>query len=200
MKAGERNYGMKNLCVFLFVLIGMASVVCAGDSAQSDILVPGKSMLSDISPSKILVDVRVTDKNGNPVRGLKAEDFKLSQDGRNQDLVDFYEINRSSDGTDPRIVVFIIDDLGLPKKKYDQVRTAIRYFADRVMQPTDMVGIARTAGGGVVIQPLTSDAAQLRSSIDQWQCSIETARPAKNVWLATGISSTSFVSSCSGNG
>ena len=191
---------MKITRFLLFILIGTASIVFADDSAQFDILVAGKNPLPDITRSGILVDVRVTDKNGNPVKGLKTEDFKLSQDGRKREITEFYEINRASDGTEPRIVVFIIDDLGLPKKKYDQVRTAIRYFADSVMQPTDMVGIARTAGGGVVIQPLTSDAAALRSSIGQWQCSIETARPANNVWLATGISSTSFVSACSGSG
>ena len=191
---------MKIMRFLLFILVGTASIVFAGDSAQFDILVPGGNPLPDISRSRILADVRVTDKDGNPVKGLKAEDFKLSQDGRKREITEFYEIKRANDGTEPRLVVFIIDDAGLPKKKYDQVRTAIRYFADSVMQPSDMVGIARTAGGGVVIQPLTSNAAAIRSAIDQWQCSIETARPAKNVWLATGVSSTSFVSACSGSG
>jgi VWFA-related protein len=190
---------MKIIRFLFFILIGTASIVFADDSAPFDILVAGENPLPDITRSGIRVDVRVTDNDGNPVKGLKTEDFKLSQDGRKREITEFYEINRASDGTEPRIIVFIIDDLGLPKKRYDQVRTAIRYFADSVMQPTDMVGIARTAGGGVVTQPLTSDAAALRSSIDQWQCSIETARPAQNVWLATGVSSTSFVSACSGS-
>jgi VWFA-related protein len=191
---------MNIMRILLFALIGTASIALAGGPDQFDILIPGGSPLPDISRSKILVDVRVMDKDRNPVKGLKAEDFKLLQDGRTRDIAEFFEIKRANDGTEPRIVVFIIDDLGLSKKKHDQVRTAIRHFADSVMQPSDMVGIARTAGSGVVIQPLTSKAAEIRSSIDQWQCSIETARPAQNVWLATGVSSTYFVSACSGSG
>ncbi len=39
--------------------------------------------------SIILVDVDVRDKNGSPVRGLKASDFDLREDGKSQDIVTF---------------------------------------------------------------------------------------------------------------
>jgi len=181
------------------VFICSVSIVCAGESDRTNILVPGENPLPSVSRSKILMDVRVTDKEGNPLKGLTAENFQISQDGRKQPINEFYQFERSDGKTDPRIVVFLIDDVGLKKEKYDQVRTAIRHFTDSVMQPTDMAGIARTAGGGVVIQPLTSDAEELRSAIEQWQFGIETVRPSQNISLATRVSSISFVSACSGS-
>jgi VWFA-related protein len=190
---------MKRAYIFLFILIGVLSAPAADNSAQFDILVPGKTVMPVISRSLVMIEARVTDKDGNPVHGLKAEDFRLYQDGKRQEITEFHEIERAKDGTEPRIIVFVVDDLSLPGKKYDQVRTAIGSFAHTAMQPTDMVGIARTAGGGVVFQPLTSDAAELQASMDQWQCSIETARPFENVILATGTSSASFIQSCSGS-
>ena len=37
----------------------------------------------------ILVDVDVRDRNGSPVRGLKASDFDLREDGKSQEIMTF---------------------------------------------------------------------------------------------------------------
>lgn len=190
---------MKKICTLLIILLGGSVALCNDDSTQFDILHPPETLMPVISESLIMVETWVNDKSGNFVPGLKAEDFKLYQDGKKQQITEFHEIERAIDGSEPRIIIFIIDDLGLPAKKYNQVRAAIRNFADNVMHPTDMVGIGRTAGGGVVFQPMTSDAEELRSAISQWQCGIETARPLENVILASSTSSSSFINSCSGN-
>ncbi|MBN2320948.1 MAG: VWA domain-containing protein [Acidobacteria bacterium] len=190
---------MKKPYLSLFILLVMASILCAGHSAQFEMVELKNKVEPIISRSLVLIDASVTDKNGNPVQGLKAEDFKLSQDGRQQEITEFHEIERATDGTEPRTIIFVIDDLGLPGKKFNQVRTAIRNFTDTVMHPTDKVAIARTAGGGVVFQPLTSDASELRTSISRWQWSIEAGRPAQNVLLATSTSSAAFIQSCAGS-
>lgn len=190
---------MKRICIFLFILIGIASIRCAESVVQFRVPASETLAVPGASRSLILVDARVTDDSGNYVPGLKAEDFELYQDGRPQEIAKFYEIKRASGSTEPRTVVFIIDDLNLPKAKYNQVRTALRYFADKIMRPTDMVGIARTAGGGVVLQPLTSNTAELRASADRWQWNVDTARPLNDIMLASASSSPDFVRSCSGS-
>ena len=190
---------MKKTYISLFTLIGTIFLLCTGDAAQYEIVELKKNVELTISRSLILIDAHATDKNGNPVEGLKAEDFNLYQDGKEQEITKFHEMERATDGTEPRTIIFLIDDLGLSSKKFNQVRTAIRNFADTGMHPTDRIAIARTAGGGVVFQPLTSDASELRSSIGRWQWSIEAERPAQNVLLASRISSSSFIQSCSGS-
>jgi VWFA-related protein len=171
---------MKNTYLLLFLLFCMTSILNAGDFDSLNLPDPETTVSPGISRSLIMIDVRVTDKKGNPVQGLKAEDFKLYQDGRQQKITEFHEIGPEKNGAEPRIIIFIIDDLGLKQKKYDQIRMAIRHFTDNVMQSTDIVALARTAGGGIVFQPLTSDTTEIRASIDRWQWSVGAEKPKNN--------------------
>lgn len=191
---------MKSNWIFILLLIVVYPAFCSDSPLESEILSWDEAKLPAVSKSLIRIGLQATDRDGNPVKGLSAANFKLYQDGREQKITEFREVVRTNDGSDPRIIVFVIDDLGLSRKKFNQVRTAIKNFADTFMQPADMVGIARTAGGGVVSQPLTSDAARIRASLDRMQWSIEVARPAQNVLLATSSSSTTFIQSCSSGG
>ena len=186
---------MKKTCIFLFILIGITSSLCAGVAVQSDAASPETI---GVSSSLVLIDARVTDESGNPVPGLRAEDFQLYQDGRLQAITRFNS-KRAALGAETRTIVFVIDDLGLSKAKFNQIRTALRYFADKVMRPTDLVAIARTAGGGAVLQPLTSDAAKVRAAANRWQWSVETGRPVQDIVRTTMVSGTGFVESCSGS-
>ena len=43
----------------------------------------------------VAVDVVVTDAKGRPVKGLKQEDFQLSEDGSGQKIRSFHEYSRS---------------------------------------------------------------------------------------------------------
>ena len=45
-----------------------------------------------IDVNVVNVDVYVTDKKGNPIRGLKAEDFELYEDGKPVAITNFYEV------------------------------------------------------------------------------------------------------------
>jgi VWFA-related protein len=187
---------MRKTYILLLILIGIASISYAAiqfRAADSDIiLAPGASR------SLVLIDARVTDENGNFVQGLQAEDFEIYQDGRPQEIAKFYVIDRKSSEADPRTVIFAVDDIGLSKTKFNQVRTALRYFADKVMSSSDVVAIVQTSGPGFVLQPLTSDAAKMRGVVDRWQWCLETARPFGGL-AARWTSSSEFVSSCSGS-
>jgi len=191
---------MKKPWIFLFILTGMIPILCADNP---DVLNRLESVVMDgleISNSLIRIDTRVRDKTGNPVRGLKAEDFRIYQDGRLQTIAEFHEISPENRGTEPRIIVFIFDDIRLPREKYGQVQTAIIHFADHVMQPADIVGLARTAGGGMVFQPLTSDAAELKTAVDQWQGSVGPIRPEAAFQSINPMPVAVFITQCSGPG
>lgn len=49
-----------------------------------------------VSSRAVLVDVVVTDRKGAPVRGLRQEDFKVLEDGKQQDLRSFQEFEDGS--------------------------------------------------------------------------------------------------------
>jgi len=191
---------MKRLWFFVLVLAGITSILHAGNTDVLSLLEQDTGYNLEVSTSLIRVDARVRNKEGNPVRGLKVEDFEIYQDGRLQTITEFHEIGRKTGSSDPRIIVFIIDDLGLEQKKYDQFRTAVRHFADNVMQPSDIVGLARTAGGGMVFQPLTKDAAELTAAVDLLQWSGEPAGPEVNLQILTPTPWTIFVRPCLGPG
>src|SRR4051812_30096065 len=57
-------------------------------------------------------EVTVTDKDGKPVRGLEAKDFKVSKDGVER-KVDFFEpLRRRAEDNRPLAVVFALDVSG----------------------------------------------------------------------------------------
>lgn len=196
---------MKRILVILF-LVGIASSqyaatqirVVFNDVGRRDAAAPAMAMTPGGSKSLVLIDARVTDETGKYVQGLQAEDFELYQDGRQQEIAQFYELDRTNTDVDPRTVVFLIDDLGLSKAKFNQVRTALKNFAEKVMTPADLVAIAQTSGGGFVLQPLTSDNHKVQSLADHWQWCVEAAKPFGG--LAQIYSSNSgFIRACSGS-
>jgi VWFA-related protein len=191
---------MKHTWFFLFILAGLSSFIFADNSDVLNLLGSGTTDSLEITNSLIRFDTRAIDKKGNPVRGLKAEDFKIYQDGRRQTITEFREISPENRGTEPRIIVFIIDDFGLTPKEYSQIRTAIKHFAKNVMQPSDIVGLARTAGAGMVFQPLTSDAAELAAAVDHWQWNVESERPEVTLQILNPVPRTIFIGPCSGPG
>ena len=52
-------------------------------------------LVEKIDVSVVNVDVTVTDSHGNPVRGLRSEDFEVFEDGVPQAIVNFYVVEDS---------------------------------------------------------------------------------------------------------
>jgi VWFA-related protein len=189
---------MKKPCISFYILAGIAFVLCAFGAAQFQGLDYSEKVLyPGVSNKLVLLDARVTDEKGNHVPGLKPEDFQIYQDNRLQNISEIHEIQSDKTNDDPRTIVFIIDDLGLSREKFSQAKTALKYFADKIMQPNDMVGLARTAGGGFIFQPLTSESDTLRNAVERWQWSLAAARPLDN-YRGIQVVSSSFIQSCSG--
>lgn len=65
-----------------------------------------------------------------------------------------------------RIIVLVVDDLGLKMRNVPRVRQALDRFVDRQMQPGDLVAIAQTGRGeGVSGQQFTNDKRVLHAAI-----------------------------------
>jgi VWFA-related protein len=66
-----------------------------------------------------------------------------------------------------RTLVLFTDDLGLSSDAIPYVRTAMKSFVDREMQPGDLVSIMTSSGGMGATAGLTSDKRQIYASIDR---------------------------------
>ncbi len=156
---------------------------------------PGDDEVVRITTNLVQIDVTVTDKKGNPVTDLTAEDFEITEDGRSQKITNFSlisadvpaaekpatgkaadktvaaavtpPITRISPGEVRRTIALVIDDLCLSWTSMAYVRKALKKFVDSEMQPGDLVAIIRTAGSVGILQQFTSDKRQLYSAIER---------------------------------
>jgi Ca-activated chloride channel homolog len=77
-------------------------------------------------------EVTVTDKNGNPVRGLKAEDFRVFEDGVERPI-DFFEPIKKTDESRPLSIVFALDVSGsMTPDELSKLRGALQIFVKRL--------------------------------------------------------------------
>jgi len=76
-------------------------------------------------------EITVTDKNGIPVRGLEARDFKLYEDGVERSI-DFFEPIKREDGR-PLSIVFALDVSGsVTREEIERLRDALRVFVRKL--------------------------------------------------------------------
>lgn len=146
-----------------------------------------------ITTNLIQLDVTVTDKDGRLVPDLKAEDFEIWENDKNQKISNFSFISiastaepvksaapvRNAPPTPPgppaalrpeqvrRTFALVVDDLGLSFESTHFVRKALRKFLDNTMQPGDLVAILRTSSGVGALQQFTSDKRQLIAAIER---------------------------------
>jgi VWFA-related protein len=125
------------------------------------------------------VDVRVTDRNGRPIRGLTINDFEIREDGRRQSITSLTLIDNSvvrspdaapadSTGTlDAAIYVLVLDDLHVEASNSLRARALARQFVEQAVTDRDRVAV-RFSGGGLSAAPFTSDKAEILAAIDRF--------------------------------
>lgn len=108
----------------------------------------------------VAVDVTVTDKNGNIIRNLKAEEFVLYEDGEPQTL-QFFEASEVTALTRPLAVVFALDISGSIKaEETERQRVAAENFMKLVH--TDSIFAILSFNNEIrVLQDFTNDAKKI---------------------------------------
>ena len=116
----------------------------------------------------VTVDVVVVDREGAPVRGLRAEDFTLEEDGRPQALAAFEAVdrppaaaartdarpsppprvssNRGASTRAARVFVIVFDDLHLDAAEAQRAREAVAGFLEGAFAGGDRVSLVTTSG------------------------------------------------------
>lgn len=98
----------------------------------------------------VRVPVSVLDKNGEPVLGLAAANFKVSENGKRQPVTLF-----SSD-RQPMRIALALDVSGSMEDKIDQVEEALKHFIE-ILEPKDEIMVLTFNRQVHILQDFTSD-------------------------------------------
>jgi VWFA-related protein len=144
---------------------------------------PDEADVVKISTSLIQIDATVTDKKGNIVKDLTADDFEIYENNIKQTVTNFSFVELRSEQSSKesipiapnklkreqvrRTMVFVVDNLRLSFQSMMLVRQALKRFVDEQMQPNDLVAIVRTAGDIGLMQQFTNDKRQLYAAIER---------------------------------
>ncbi|MCG8458342.1 MAG: VWA domain-containing protein, partial [Holophagales bacterium] len=132
------------------------------------------------------VDVRVTDRRGNPVTGLEAADFTLREDGDRVEISNFLEVpprSPESPGTvaapeadeaseadsvepAPATLVILLDDLGISRQHRQLAVEQTRRALEAELDPTVEVAVALFDGAIRLVQQPTLDRQQALAGLD----------------------------------
>lgn len=119
---------------------------------------PEQEVLDVIKTSSnlIMVPVSVTDQQGQAVQGLKVADFRLEEEGKQQ------EISGIGDPEQVPLAIALLFDVSSStgqKGFFASQQKAAATFLKTVMKPTDKAAIFTISGAPAMIQPLSSSEA-----------------------------------------
>jgi VWFA-related protein len=140
----------------------------------------------------INVDVVVTDKKGNPVTGLKKEDFEILENGVQKTISNFYEVDNSKGvplapvavdanptpalpkpvrideipENQKRRIIFYIDNLSMAPFNRNRVFKQMKDFVSTIMRPGDEAMLATFNRSMKVRVPFTRDPIQIQQTLD----------------------------------
>jgi len=167
------------------VLGALAAIVAVADEEAVSQIQPigGLAFKDEIEISVVDVIVFVTDKQGKHITDLTKEDFKIYQDGQEQLLTNFQlyteelfrDYFRTSSAPRPDLeptpeprasfmTIYIDNDTLLPQDR-NRVFTQIQSFVRSNCKPPVEMMVASYDGSLKVVQPFTSDAEQIRSTL-----------------------------------
>ncbi len=111
-------------CLSLLVLIGLTLTIAAQDDDEN----------LNIESTLVVLNATITDARGKPALGLKSDQFKVFEDGIEQNL-DFFEAEKS-----PFAAVILIDTSGSMEQRISMARSAAINFLDG-LRADDMTAI-----------------------------------------------------------
>jgi VWFA-related protein len=171
-----------------FLLLGclVAALPALPTAAQQAAPEASQEIFIDVLDVNVVnVEVVVTDRQGNPVRGLTRDDFRLYEDGEEVALTNFYAVESaqrvlpSEDaGTaqpvltelpvDQRLhLAVVIDNVNISPAHRKRVLDQLRDHVERVVRPGDEVMVGTISPFPRLEQPFTQDLAAVNAALDR---------------------------------
>ena len=113
---------------------GVVSILAAGALGISTTGAYAQDFTLSVDVPVVSLDVSVTDENGQPVDGLRAEDFEILENGERQ------QVRYFGSSTAPYHVYLLFDSSGSTRHKWDFMRRAAAGFVEFI-KPQDRVSV-----------------------------------------------------------
>jgi VWFA-related protein len=182
---------MKHRSIFLALI----AVACLLGSLHPGILAqqPGSVFVERVEVNVVNVEVFVTDKDGNPVRGLTADDFTVYQDGDQVPISNFYTVEETRPASPPpaaeaapaaplpspvvekvpaeqrlHLLVYV-DNFNIHPGNREQVLEELEGFLEKRTQSGDQVMLVTHNRSIDVVRPFTSDLQEIVSGLEEIQ-------------------------------
>lgn len=146
-------------------------------------------IVENIDVRVINIDVVVTDRRGNPISGLKKEDFEIRENNIPKPISNFYEVTggRATNPADApapapapapaaapaeipdemkRRIIFYVDNLTLAPFNRNRVFNQMKEFVKNVMRPGDEAMVATYNRSMKVRVPFTRDHKAIETMLD----------------------------------
>ncbi len=115
----------------------------------------------------IPIDVVVTDADGEPVRNLKQEDFKLFEDGIERPI-SFFNVEKKGGALRPVAIVFALDISGsMTLEEIERLRSAVRTFTNRLADRSSLFAVVTFGMNVKTVQTFTNDRQKLEKAFDR---------------------------------
>lgn len=145
--------------LFLFFTVGVLLTAIAAAQDGDDVI--------RIDTDLVSFEVSVTDKEGNPVRGLQADDFRLFVEGEKR-RIDFFRPIKKNDADRPLSVVFALDVSGsITREELLDLRNAMQTFVDRLADYNSYFAITTFGMEVKTVQSFTNKPRKLRQSFEK---------------------------------
>jgi VWFA-related protein len=162
--------------------IGPFGVVHAHQSSQDSSQQPASQVAAPAIKSEsrtVRVDVVVTDKKGNYVHDLKADDFKVYEDNKQQPVTNFsFGADPNAPGASTRhYLILFFDNSTMDARDQIQARAAAAKFIDQNAGPDRVMAVANFGGTLRIDMNFTSDVARLKQAVKNSQTSAVQPNP-----------------------
>lgn len=141
-------------------------------SPQSTEVLDDEDDVVRVESNLVVVPTSVTDAAGQPVGGLKAEDFQLEEEGRRQEIAQLGVAEQV-----PLDIALVFDVSSSTVKNFDFMKQTAAGFLREVMKPADRAAVFTIGERPGLVQPLAGagDAASKLTAIPAAQKATGTA-------------------------
>lgn len=174
------------LSLFLIVGMGISPATLAAQQATQPAAVDVPSVTIRANTRLVLVDVIVTDKKGQPVTGLKADDFTLEESGKKQKVTVFVPPAANRPNPSPALpgilsnhpesvgpsgipIVLLLDAVNSPFKDQAYGRSQMLKYAAEQIQGGHPMAILALTDRLHVLQEFTTDPQVLATAIKNYK-------------------------------
>jgi VWFA-related protein len=138
----------------------------------------------------VVVDVVVRDGNGQPVRGLKAEDFTVAENGKPETIASFSFTDASQPRPAPKpsiqvpasleanvptvpdsspLIILLMDSLNTPTADQVKMRQKMLEYLTKLHAPGTRMAIFALGANLVLLQDFTTDLTRLKGAIEKYR-------------------------------